>query len=281
MPVSLLAMLLIQSQFTVTNASYDGPVQRPANARLVWRDEFNGKSLDTSQWVYDTARNKEGWHNNEKQYYSANRPENLRVRNGVLTIEARKETLDPKRFPDWGGQQYTSARIFTKTGWTYGYYEIRARMPCSRGTWPAIWMLPVDLKEWPDDGEIDIMEHVGAEPHLIYATLHSKLFNHVIKTQRSAQRMVPTNCSAFHTYQLDWRPEVILIGVDGKGILRVRNDQPGGKGAWPFNTPFKMILNFAMGGDWAGAKGMDDAALPKTFEVDYVRVWQTPSGERG
>ena len=281
MPVSVLAMLLIQSQFTVTNASYDGPVQRPANARLVWRDEFNGKSLDTSQWVYDTARNKEGWHNNEKQYYSANRPENLRVRNGVLTIEARKETLDPKRFPDWGGQQYTSARIFTKTGWTYGYYEIRARMPCSRGTWPAIWMLPVDLKEWPDDGEIDIMEHVGAEPHLIYATLHSKLFNHVIKTQRSAQRMVPTNCSAFHTYQLDWRPDVILIGVDGKGILRVRNDQPGGKGAWPFNTPFKMILNFAMGGDWAGAKGMDDAALPKTFEVDYVRVWQTPSGERG
>ena len=281
MPVSLLAMLLIQSQFTVTNASYDGPVQRPANARLVWRDEFNGKSLDTSQWVYDTARNKEGWHNNEKQYYSAGRRENLRVENGVLMIEARKETLDPKRFPDWGGQQYTSARIFTKTGWTYGYYQIRARMPCSRGTWPAIWMLPVDLKEWPDDGEIDIMEHVGAEPHLIYATLHSKLFNHVIKTQRSAQRMVPTNCSAFHTYQLDWRPDVILIGVDGKGILRVRNDQPGGKGAWPFNTPFKMILNFAMGGDWAGAKGMDDAALPKTFEVDYVRVWQTPSGERG
>ena len=281
MPVSLLAMLLIQSPFTVTNASYDGPVQRPANARLVWHDEFNGKSLDTSQWVYDTARNKEGWHNNEKQYYSAGRRENLRVENGVLTIEARKETLDPKRFPDWGGQQYTSARIFTKTGWTYGYYEIRARMPCSRGTWPAIWMLPVDLKEWPDDGEIDIMEHVGAEPHLIYATLHSKLFNHVIKTQRSAQRMVPTNCSAFHTYQLDWRPDVILIGVDGKGILRVRNDQPGGKGAWPFNTPFKMILNFAMGGDWAGAKGMDDAALPKTFEVDYVRVWQTPSGERG
>ena len=281
MPVSLLAMLLIQSQFTVTNASYDGPVQRPANARLVWHDEFNGKSLDTSQWVYDTARNKEGWHNNEKQYYSAGRRENLRVENGVLTIEARKDPLDPKRFPDWGGQQYTSARIFTKTGWTYGYYEIRARMPCSRGTWPAIWMLPVDLKEWPDDGEIDIMEHVGAEPHLIYATLHSKLFNHVIKTQRSAQRMVPTNCSAFHTYQLDWRPDVILIGVDGKGILRVRNDQPGGKGAWPFNTPFKMILNFAMGGDWAGAKGMDDAALPKTFEVDYVRVWQTPSGERG
>lgn len=281
MPVSLLAMLLIQSQFTVTNASYDGPVQRPANARLVWRDEFNGKSLDTSQWVYDTARNKEGWHNNEKQYYSAGRRENLRVENGVLMIEARKETLDPKRFPDWGGQHYTSARIFTKTGWTYGYYQIRARMPCSRGTWPAIWMLPVDLKEWPDDGEIDIMEHVGAEPHLIYATLHSKLFNHVIKTQRSAQRMVPTNCSAFHTYQLDWRPDVILIGVDGKGILRVRNDQPGGKGAWPFNTPFKMILNFAMGGDWAGAKGMDDAALPKTFEVDYVRVWQTPSGERG
>ena len=281
MPVSLLAMLFVQSQFTVTNATYDGPVQRPANARLVWSDEFNGKALDTGQWVYDTVRNKEGWYNNEKQYYSANRPENLRVGNGVLTIEARKERLDPARFPDWGGQEYTSARIFTNTGWTYGYYEIRARMPCSRGTWPAIWMLPVQLNKWPDDGEIDIMEHVGAEPHLIYATLHTKLFNHTINTQRSAQRPLPSNCSEFHTYQLDWRPDVILIGVDGKGILRVRNDQPGGKGAWPFNTPFKMILNFAMGGDWAGAKGMDDAALPQKFEVDYVRVWQAPSGERG
>ena len=274
----LLTIAAAQSQFTVTNASYDGPVRRPAGTRLIWRDEFNGSSLDTDKWAFDTSRNKEGWWNNELQYYSAGRTKNLSVRNGRLVIEAHREKLDPGAFPDWGGQNYTSARIYSKgAGWTYGYYEIRAKLPCSRGSWPAIWMLPVDMKEWPDDGEIDIMEHVGAEPNLIYASLHTLLFNHTRNTQRSAQKRVPSSCTSFHRYQLDWRPDSITIGVDDRGILRVRNDQAGGKGAWPFNTPFHMILNLAMGGDWAAAKGMDDQALPQRMEVDYVRVWARPN----
>lgn len=282
MSVVTLLLLAAQSSFTVTNSSYDGPVDRPANASLVWSDEFHGERLDTTKWEYDTARNKEGWYNGELQYYSAGRLENLRVRNGMLRIEARRETLDPAKFPDWGGQKYTSARIFSKgAGWTYGFYEIRAKLPCARGTWPAIWMLPVDLKTWPDDGEIDIMEQVGAEPNLIYASLHTGLFNHTRNTQRSAQRLVPTSCSAFHVYQLDWRPNSITIGVDGRGILRVFNDRPGGKGAWPFFTPFNMILNLAVGGDWAGAKGIDDDAMPQQMDIDYVRVWRVPEGERG
>ena len=272
-------LLLAASTFTVTNSTYRGPVRRPANARLVWSDEFGGDALDTRKWRYDTSRNKQGWYNGEQQYYSAG--ENLRVANGVLTIEARHEKLDPRRFPDWGGQEYTSAKIFsTGAGWTYGFYEVRAKLPCARGTWPAIWMLPVAMKAWPDDGEIDIMEQVGAEPNLIYASLHTKLFNHMIHTQRSAQKRVPTSCSAFHVYQLDWRPDSITIGVDGKGILRVLNNRPGGKGAWPFTTPYKMILNLAIGGDWAAAKGIDDAAMPQRMEVDYVRVWQAPRGAR-
>ena len=279
---SMLLLLAAQSSFTVTNAAYSGPVTRPANARLVWRDEFEGHRLDPAKWEYDTARNKEGWHNGELQYYSAGRPENVGVAGGHLRIEARRETLDPTKYPDWGGQNYTSARLLSRGGgWTYGFYEIRAKLPCARGTWPAIWMLPVDMKAWPDDGEIDIMEQVGAEPNLIYASLHTALFNHVKKTQRSAQKLVPTSCETFHVYQLDWRPDSIMIGVDGQGILRVLNDQPGGKGAWPFDVPFQMILNLAMGGDWAAAKGMDDAALPQRMEVDYVRVWQVPAGERG
>ena len=281
MPISaLLMMLAAQSSFTVTNSNFDGPVVRPAEARLVWRDEFEGSRLDSTKWTFDTARNKQGWHNGELQYYSAGRPENLRVANGVLTIEARRETLST--MADWGGQNYTSARIFSKgAGWTYGFYEIRAKLPCARGSWPAIWMLPVDMKAWPDDGEIDIMEQVGAEPNLIYASLHTGLFNHVRKTQRSAQKLVPTSCETFHRYQLDWRPDSITIGVDDVGILRVRNDQPGGKGAWPFNTPFRLILNLAIGGDWAGRLGIDDAAMPQRMEVDYVRVWQVPPGEKG
>lgn len=268
-------LLLTASTFTVTNSTYNGPVRRPVAARLVWADEFNGAALDRRKWQYDTARNKQGWYNGEREYYSAG--QNLRVASGLLTIEARHETLNPVRYPDWGGQEYTSAKIFSKgPGWTYGFYEIRARLPCARGTWPAIWMLPVDMKKWPDDGEIDIMEQVGAEPNLIYASLHSKLFNHILKTQRSAQKLVPTSCRAFHVYQLDWRPNSITIGVDGHGILRVLNNRAGGKGAWPFVAPFKMILNLAIGGDWAAAKGIDNAAMPQRMEVDYVRVWQTP-----
>lgn len=270
-------LLLGASAFTVTNSTYHGPVRRPAHARLVWHDEFSGTKLDTHKWQYDTSRNKQGWYNGERQYYSAG--QNLRVADGILTIEARHEKLDPRRFPDWGGQEYTSSRIFSRgRGWTYGYYEVRAKLPCAPGTWPAIWMLPVAMKTWPDDGEIDIMEQVGAEPHLIYSSLHTKLFNHVLNTQRSAQKLVPSSCSAFHVYQLDWRPGSITIGVDGHGILRVLNNRPGGKGAWPFNTPFKMILNLAIGGAWAAAKGIDDAAMPQRMQVDYVRVWQLSSG---
>lgn len=254
----------------------DEPMARPANARLVWRDEFSRRGLDRSKWDYDTSRNKEGWHNGELQYYSAGRPENIRVARGRLVIEARRERLDLVRYPDWGGQNYTSAKIVSKGAgsWTYGYYEVRAKLPCARGSWPAIWMLPVNMVEWPDDGEIDIMEHVGSEPNLIYASLHTKLFNHIQKTQRSAQKRLPTSCTSFHTYELDWRPDSITIGFDGRAFMRVRNDQPGGKGAWPFDVPFYMILNLAMGGEWAAAKGMDDAALPQRMEVDYVRVWQ-------
>jgi beta-glucanase (GH16 family) len=281
----LLASTLLfaaQSAFTVSNAAYAGPVERPVNAKLVWSDEFNGTALDLTKWEYDVAFNKRGWFNKELQYYSTGRPENFHVGNGILTIEARHETLDPAKFPDWGGQSYTSGRIYSiGPGWTYGFYEIRAKLPCARGTWPAIWMLPTDMNKWPDDGEIDIMEQVGAEPNYIYSTLHTGLFNHVKGTQRSAQKSVPSSCSDFHVYQLDWRPDRIDIGVDGEGILRVANDQPGGKGAWPFDVPFKMILNLAIGGDWAGARGIDDAAMPQRMDIDYVRVWQAPTGERG
>ena len=274
--MSLLLWLAGASAFTLTNSVYTGPVVRPPDARLVWRDEFNGARLDAAKWTYDIAHNKSGWFNKERQYYSADRARNVRVGGGKLFIEAHRERLDPRAYPDWGGQDYTSGRLVSTSAWTYGFYEIRAKLPCARGTWPAIWMLPKHMTEWPQDGEIDIMEQVGAEPNVIYSTLHTGLFNHVKKTQRSAQKVVPTSCSAFHTYQLDWRPESITIGVDGAGILRVLNDQPGGKGAWPFNVPFDLILNFAIGGDWAGAKGIDDAALPERMSVDYVRVWQSP-----
>ena len=274
---SALLALAAQTQFTVTNAVYNGPVKRPANARLAWRDEFNGRTLNPGKWKNDTAFNKKGWFNKEKQYYSAG--QNLRVAGGRMVMEARHET--PSAAPDWGGQNYTSARIFsTGPGWTYGFYEARAKLPCARGTWPAIWMLPTTMKKWPDDGEIDIMEQVGAEPNMIYATLHTGRYNHTLGTQRGAHRALPTSCSAFHRYQLDWQQDSITIGVDDEALLRVTKSATDGKPEWPFDHPFQMILNVAVGGSWAGAKGIDDGAMPQRMEIDYVRVWQSPQRSR-
>src|SRR5256885_13158102 len=199
---ALILAAAAQSGLGATNFTVDAPLTRPASATLVWSDEFAGKSLDPRNWSYDTEFNKRGWFNNERQYYSADRRDNLHVENGILTIEARREMLDPAKFPDWGGQNYTSARILSKRAWTYGFFEIRAKLPCARGTWPAIWMLPINMKKWPDDGEIDIMEQVGSEPNQVHATLHTGLFNHVLKTQRGAQRQISTSCTAFHRYQL-------------------------------------------------------------------------------
>ena len=148
---------------------------------LVWSDEFETNGLpDPTKWAFDTDRNRAGWYNNEKQYYAANRLENSRVENGKLIITARKERLTTAA--DYGGQNYTSARLVTRglASWTYGFFEIRAKMPCGQGTWPAIWTLGVGGSRgmvWPDDGEIDIMEFVGSKPTEVFATVHTKKYN--------------------------------------------------------------------------------------------------------
>ena len=262
---------------SATNYAVDEPMP-VHSAKLVWSDEFSGKSLDMSKWSFDTSRNKLGWFNGELQYYAADRHENLRLENGKLIIELRKDPDAISKFADWGKQQYSSAKIVTKgkAAFDGGFVEVSAKLPCARGTWPAIWMLPEGNSPWPDGGEIDILEQVGSQPDVAHATLHTKLFNHVMHTGRGAETPVPTACTAFHGYQLAWTQQAITIGVDDRAYMRVRNDQPGGRGAWPFDTPFYLILNLAMGGDWAAAKGIDDAALPQRMEVDYVRVWQMP-----
>jgi beta-glucanase (GH16 family) len=254
----------------------EGPIGLPEGYRLVWADEFKGSGLpDERKWAYDTAFNKKGWFNEEKQYYSARRSKNARLRDGRLIIEAHAERLDPKKFPDWGGQAYTSARLFTrgKASWKYGYFESRAKLPCGLGTWPAIWTLSDGANtKWPDDGEIDIMEHVAQDPGTVHQTIHTDAFNHVDKTQKTATRKVPDACTAFHTYQLLWTPTSIRMGIDGRELFRF--DKPSGKYAeWPFDRPHYLLLNLAIGG-WGGLKGIDDKALPQKFEVDYVRVYQ-------
>lgn len=268
--MSLVLLALQATTMGATSHGVDVPMAAPMG-KPTMADEFD--RIDPAIWRYDTSRNAAGWYNNEKQYYAAARPENARIEKGALVIEARRETLSRSRFSDWGGQGYTAAKLVSRRAYGYGFYEISARLPCGRGIWPAIWMLPHGGK-WPDAGEIDIMEMVGWDPGIVHATLHSAKFNHVLGTQRGAQTRVATSCTAFHRYQLDWRPHSITIGVDGRGYLRVDDDQPGGAAAWPFTRPYQLILNVAVGGDWGGQKGIDDAAFPQTMVVDYVRYWQ-------
>lgn len=271
----LLLMLALQTAgLGATNYTADAPMVTPT-AAPGFADEFGGETVDMAKWRYDTARNAIGWHNNEKQYYADRRPKNTRIENGALIIEAHREKLDKARFKDWGGQAYSSAKLVSREALGYGFYEVRAKIPCGRGTWPAIWMLPRDGK-WPDAGEIDIMEHVGWDPNVIHATLHSGDYNHAKGTQRGARLRVETSCTAFHRYQMDWTVGAITIGIDDRAFMRVRNDRPGGAAAWPYTRPYQLILNLAIGGDWGGKQGIDDDALPQRMAVDYVRHW--PAG---
>ena len=235
--------------------------------KLVWSDEFNDEGLpDSTKWNYDAGG--DGWGNNELEYYTANRPENARVANGNLVITARKEK--------WKNRDYTSARLVTKGkgDWKYGRIEVRAKLPKGLGTWPAIWMLgsPTPLK-WPDDGEIDIMEHVGFDPGVIHASIHCKKYNHVIGTQKTAVTNVPDCMDNFHVYTVEWNADSLSVLVDEKKYFIFKNEHSS-YDAWPFDQPMHLLLNIAFGGNWGGQKGVDDTILPQQMLVDYVRVYQ-------
>lgn len=273
MPWMLLAVQA--ATLGATNYTADAPMAAPRRAPS-FADEFDGGAIDRAAWRFDTSRNAIGWPNNERQYYAARRPANARIERRALVIEARRETLSRARFGDWGGQAYSSAKLVSRRAFGYGFYEVRARLPCGRGAWPAVWLLPA-TGSWPDEGEIDLMEMVGWDPNIVHATLHTAAFNHRKGTQRGAEIAVATSCGAFHRYQLDWQPHAILIGVDDRAYMRVADDQPGGAAAWPFTRPYQLILNLAIGGDWGGQRGIDDAAFPQRLSVDYVRFWAAPA----
>ena len=235
--------------------------------RLVWKDEFNYKGLpDSTKWGYDVGSN-HGWGNNEGEYYTYRNTKNARVENGKLIIEARKEKID--------SFNYTSARLLTKgkAAWQYGKIEVRAKIPKGRGSWPAIWTLADNMKRWPDDGEIDIMEHVGFHPGYIHGSIHCKKYYHVIGTQKTDTLYVPDCSSAFHVYSLEWDKEIIKVAVDGKVYFSFANEHKGYE-YWPFDNKMYLILNIAGGGNWGGQKGVDEKAFPMRMEIDYVRVYQ-------
>ena len=237
---------------------------------LVWSDEFEEDGLpDSEKWNYDVGG--DGWGNNELQYYTENRRKNARVENGNLIIEAHKENYE--------NNTYTSARLVTrgKADWTYGRIEVRAKLPEGVGTWPAIWMLPTDWiygnGSWPDNGEIDIMEHVGYDPGVIHGSIHTNAYNHTDGTQKGGSINVPTAMDDFHTYALEWTEDKLTWLVDGEKYFTYHREGTGWE-TWPFDHDFHLLLNIAVGGDWGGVEGVNADAFPVRMVVDYVRVYK-------
>lgn len=245
----------------------DTDINTPEGYRLIWQDEFKDAAFSTpdeSLWWYETG--KSGWGNNEIQNYIPGTQGGeicAKVDHGTLKIIAKKV-----------GTEVYSIRMNTKDSWTYGYFEARLKLPKGKGTWPAFWMMPKNGTAWPGDGEIDIMEEVGYDPNKVLSTIHCNAYNHSIGTQKSGERLIPTAQSDFHVYAVEWTADYIKGFVDGECYFAFDNDKKGNKDTWPFNAPFYVKLNLAWGGNWGGAQGIDESALPATYEIDYVRVFQ-------
>jgi beta-glucanase (GH16 family) len=253
---------------------------------LVWRDEFDEPGLPSSErWNYETGFIRNG----ESQYYTRARKENARVENGLLIIEARKENwqvpaangTETRKRANRRGEHadYTSASLTTqgKAAWNHGRVVVRAKLPSGRGTWPAIWMLGTNIGDvgWPACGEIDIMEFVGFDPGVIHANIHTKKYNHAIKTGKGDKISIPDACEAFHDYSVEWDHDHMDFFVDKRKYFTFRNEGKGSD-SWPFDKDQYLILNLAIGGGWGGQKGIDDGIFPRKYEIDYVRVYQKP-----
>ena len=244
----------------------DSYCQENKKWKLVWSDEFDKPGLpDSSKWGYDVGGT--GWGNQELQFYTKDRPENARVEDGHLIIEARKEP--------WEGKNYTSARLVTrgKEEWQHGKIEVRAKLPQGRGSWPAIWMLAAtNPMRWPDDGEIDIMEHVGYDQGKVHGSVHCKKYYHSIGTQKTGNIMVPDCSKKFHVYGVEWDKNNVKISMDDKTYFEFQNEGTGYE-AWPFDNKMFLLLNVAVGGNWGGVQGVDETIWPQRMEVDYMRAY--------
>ena len=260
-------------------AAEESPYYAPEGYQLVWQDEFDGNygyapnengvprtELNPDYWTHEVKS--AGWVNHELQNYVNHKtPEGKLVtelRNGKLRITALKEN----------GKVY-SGRVYAKVkeGWRYGYIEASIKLPKGKGTWPAFWMMPVNFRSWPADGEIDIMEEVGYHPDYVSSSLHANAHVHSNGTQVTHEMKCAGAEGEFHTYAILWTAKNITTYVDGK--VQLSYDNRGlGRDDWPYDDPFYVIFNLAWGGDWGGAQGVDESALPATMEVDYIRVFQ-------
>lgn len=233
---------------------------------LVWSDEFDGNTLNTDFWTPDigdgSTQGIPGWGNNEKQFYT-DRAENLRVDDGFLKITARSESF--------GGKDYTSARIKTqgKFSFTYGRMVVRARLPLSQGTWPAVWMLGESISSvgWPKCGEIDLIEQRGYNKNVILGTAF--WFDEATGKNADYSRNYTSEGigADFRKYTLEWTPEVIRMSVDGIRYYEIKLNS-----TLPFSDPFFILVNLAMGGNLGGEIGQYFTS--DEIWVDYIRVYE-------
>ena len=248
-------------------------VSKTTNAQtcyqLMWSDEFNGTTLNTTNWTNDVGGG--GWGNSELEYYTSGMA-NMAMSGGTLKIIAKREVL--------GSNNYTSARIITKNkvDYKYGKFEARIKMPPGRGLWPAFWMLPTDdfYGTWPRSGEIDIMEFLGHQPTIAYGTLHAAVgatgTDFYLSASYTTPTATPNFTQDFHVFSAEWSPNLIKFFIDGN-LYATRTAANFGTNTYPFDKRFFMILNLAVGGAWPGSPDAT-TVFPANLEVDYVRVYQ-------
>ncbi|MBO4320052.1 MAG: glycoside hydrolase family 16 protein [Treponema sp.] len=236
----------------------------PDGYTLVWSDEFNTDGApDNESWDYSLGGG--GWGNAEIQKYTDSR-DNSFIKDGHLAIVALKE-----------GSKWTSARLKTqfKKSWTYGYFEIKAKLPSGVGTWPAIWMMPEIDKHggWPRSGEIDIMEAVGFDQDRIHTTAHTSAFNHKKNTQKNNNGIIKDTTTKYHIYAVEWTEDYIQWFIDGEPFYKFEKLSDDYE-EWPFDHNFYLILNIAIGGSWGGQEGIASDLERAEMDIDYVRVYQ-------
>ena len=260
-------LLLISIMSTHVASADDG------EWKLVWQDEFDGESLDFSKWEIEV--NAFGGGNNELQIYT-DRRENVRVEDGRLILEARRDNYGIAGTV----REFSSGRIRSKRrgDWRYARIEVSAQLPAGRGLWSAIWMLPTDERYggWAASGEIDIMEFKGQHPDEIWGTLHHG-GPWPANTHSGDTFQLPDGESFtddFHTFALEWEEGVIRWYVDGAlWQTQTRWRTSGGDFPAPFDEPFHLVLNLAVGGGFVGNPA-DSTPFPSRLSVDYVRVYQ-------
>jgi beta-glucanase (GH16 family) len=235
-----------------------------------WSDEFNGETLNKDNWNVEINGN--GGGNNEAQFYLE---ENIAVEEGNLVITAKQET--------YLNRQYTSGRMNSryKVSAKYGRVVFRAQMPAGRGTWAAVWMLPLFNRygQWPNSGEIDILEYVGYDEDQVFAATHTSKFNHMTGNNPSFAKTVQQAEEEMVTYEMIWSPGEIRVAADGDfyGTFRYIpqfNQDVTYDEVFPFDQEFYFIINLAIGGSWGGVQGIDNSIFPTQMKVDYLRLYE-------